>query len=145
MPTLTPDEARDVRRAILKLNAQAWGTSFGMMLGVGLFLATIVLVLKGGENVGEHLSLLSVYFPGYRVSWGGAFLGFIYAFVLGYAIGRVVGTGLQQAGTLGVAHHQAAQARPYFRNSPRAAVSCASVNRCGLNRIDPSRNEHITP
>ncbi|MBP6443114.1 MAG: hypothetical protein KA267_03770 [Gemmatimonadales bacterium] len=92
MPTLTPDEARDVRRAILKLNAQAWGTSFGMMLGVGLFLATIVLVLKGGENVGEHLSLLSVYFPGYRVSWGGAFLGFIYAFVVGYAIGRVVGT-----------------------------------------------------
>jgi hypothetical protein len=92
MPELTPDEARDVRRAILKLNAQAWGTSFGMMLGTGLFLATAVLVLKGGANVGEHLGLLAVYLPGYRVTWPGAFIGFVYAFVIGYALGRVVGT-----------------------------------------------------
>jgi hypothetical protein len=63
-----------------------------MLLGLGLFIATVVLVLKGGQNVGEHLALLSVYFPGYRVTWVGAFLGFIYAFVIGYALGRVVGT-----------------------------------------------------
>ena len=92
MTQLTTDEEREVRRAVLRLNAQAWGVSFGMLLGLGLFIATIVLVLKGGENVGAHLSLLSVYFPGYRVSWTGAFLGFVYAFVLGYALGRVVGT-----------------------------------------------------
>ena len=40
MQQLTTDEAREVRRVILKLNAQAWGTSFGMILGVGLFIAT---------------------------------------------------------------------------------------------------------
>lgn len=92
MPELSKEEEREIRRAILRLNSQAWGVSFGMLLGLGLFIATVVLVVKGGENVGAHLSLLSVYFPGYRVTWPGAFLGFMYAFVLGYALGRVVGT-----------------------------------------------------
>ncbi|MES2125007.1 MAG: hypothetical protein V4503_10020 [Gemmatimonadota bacterium] len=92
MPQLTREEEREVRRQILRLNSQAWGMSFGMLLGLGLFVATVVLVLKGGENIGAHLSLLSVYFPGYRVTWAGAFIGFVYAFVLGYALGRAVGT-----------------------------------------------------
>jgi hypothetical protein len=92
MTQLTKEEEREVRRAILRLNSQAWGVSFGMLLGLGLFIATVVLVLKGGENVGAHLGLLSVYFPGYRVTWVGACLGFVYAFVLGYALGRIVGT-----------------------------------------------------
>ena len=92
MTQLTKEEERTVRRAILRLNAQAWGVSFGMLLGLALFVATMVLVIKGGESVGAHLSLLSIYFPGYRVTWPGAFLGFMYAFVVGYALGRVVGT-----------------------------------------------------
>jgi len=91
MSPLTLDEQREIRRAILKLNAQAWGTSFGLMLGVGLFVATAVLVVRGGTNVGAHLSLLAVYFPGYRVTWAGACIGFLYAFVVGYGIGRLVG------------------------------------------------------
>ncbi|MES2304446.1 MAG: hypothetical protein V4558_03025 [Gemmatimonadota bacterium] len=92
MTELTKEEEREVRRAILRLNSQAWGVSFGMLLGLGLFIATVVLVVKGGENVGAHLGLLSVYLPGYRVTWPGAFLGFVYAFVIGYALGRLVGT-----------------------------------------------------
>ena len=91
MSELTPDETQDLRRAIRRLNAQAWGVSFGFLFGIGLFLATIVLVIKGGDNVGQHLSLLAVYFPGYRVTFLGAFVGFVYAFVLGYALGRLVG------------------------------------------------------
>lgn len=92
MPALTTEEERQVRRAILRLNAQAWGMSFGTLLGLGLFIATSALVIKGGENVGQHLGLLSVYFPGYSVSWIGALVGFIYAFVVGYALGRIVGS-----------------------------------------------------
>lgn len=76
---------------LLKLNARAWGIAIGLLLGIGLFLATAVLVLKGGENVGAHLSLLSSYLPGYSVTWGGAFIGFVYLFVIGYAIGRLIG------------------------------------------------------
>ncbi|MGH7592728.1 MAG: hypothetical protein ACRELE_02605 [Gemmatimonadales bacterium] len=91
MTELTPDETRQLRRELRRLNAQAWGVAFGFLFGFGLFLATMVLVIKGGPNVGRHLGLLAVYFPGYRVSAAGAFVGFIYAFVLGYALGRLVG------------------------------------------------------
>lgn len=78
--------------AIRRLNARAWGVAMGMLLGSALFLATIILVLKGGPNVGQHLRLLAVYFPGYRVTFAGSLIGFVYAFVVGYGLGRLVGT-----------------------------------------------------
>ncbi len=81
----------DLQKAVARLNARAWGIGMGLLLAVGLFAATNVLVLKGGENVGEHLSLLGIYFPGYRVSFLGSLVGFVYAFVLGYALGRILG------------------------------------------------------
>lgn len=81
----------ELHRAVLRLNQRAWGISVGMLLGMGLFVATNVLVLKGGEMVGLHLSLLSRYFPGYSVTFGGSIIGFIYCFVLGYVLGRMIG------------------------------------------------------
>ena len=81
----------DELKTLLRLNARAWGIAIGLLLGVGLFLATALLVLKGGPTVGPHLSLLGEYLPGYRVTWGGAFVGFVYMFVLGYATGRIIG------------------------------------------------------
>lgn len=88
---LDPQETQAVRRAVLHLNAQAWGITFGLLFGLGLFAATMILVLKGGDHVGAHLVLLANYFPGYRVTTAGAFLGFVYCFVLGYIVGRLVG------------------------------------------------------
>lgn len=64
----------------------------GLLLGVGLFVATNVLVLKGGAVVGPHLALLGVYLPGYSVTFLGSLIGFVYAFVIGYALGRLMGT-----------------------------------------------------
>lgn len=87
---VAPSDIRQVRKALLRMNEQGWGIAIGTLLGLGLFVATVVLVLKGGHVVGPHLSLLSVYFPGYSVTLPGAFIGFVYAFVLGYAIGRTV-------------------------------------------------------
>jgi hypothetical protein len=78
--------------AILRLNGRAWGIAAGLLLGGGLFVATNILVLKGGERVGPHLRLLAVFFPGYSVTFVGSIIGFIYAFVLGYAVGRLVGS-----------------------------------------------------
>ena len=71
------------------MNLQAWGIAGGLLFGLGLCLATLVLVVRGGDHVGSHLSLL-VYFPGYSVSYAGSLIGFVYAFVLGYAIGRTI-------------------------------------------------------
>lgn len=84
-------EEQVVRREMLRLNSKAWGIATGLLGGLSIFIATMVLVLKGGENVGQHLSLLAVYLPGYRVTVFGAFLGFVYLFVIGYALGRLIG------------------------------------------------------
>ena len=82
---------KTIQEGILALNARAWGISFGLLAGGALFLATNFLVIKGGLQVGRHLSLLQAFFPGYRVSFAGSLIGFVYAFVCGWALGRVVG------------------------------------------------------
>lgn len=82
---------QELNDVILRLNGRAWGIASGLLLGGGLFIATMVLVLRGGPNAGRHLSLLGVFFPGYQVSFVGAIIGFVYAFVVGYALGRLVG------------------------------------------------------
>lgn len=88
---MTPTRDENLQRTLLSLNARAWGIAFGLVLGGGLFLATIFLVIKGGPTVGQHLSLLGAFFPGYRVSVLGSLVGFVYGFVVGYALGRVIG------------------------------------------------------
>lgn len=88
--TLTPQELQALRKTLARANEQGWGIAFGLLGGLGLFFATLVLVLKGGPNPGPHLSLISMYFPGYSVTWVGSVVGFVYAFVSGYAIGRTV-------------------------------------------------------
>jgi hypothetical protein len=40
--------------------------------------------------VGPHLGLLGIFFPGYRVTFAGSLIGFVYAFVVGYGFGRTV-------------------------------------------------------
>lgn len=89
---LTLEEERALRQTILRASEQGWGIAMGLLFGTGLFLATIILVLKGGPNPGPHLGLLRIYFPGYSVTWIGSFIGFVYAFVVGYAIGRTIAT-----------------------------------------------------
>jgi hypothetical protein len=89
---LTLEEEQALRRTILRASEQGWGIAMGLLLGVGLFLATIILVIKGGPHPGPHLGLVRIYFPGYSVTWIGSIIGFIYAFVVGYAIGRTIAT-----------------------------------------------------
>ena len=90
--SLTTDERQILRKELMRLHEQSWGIAIGSVLGFGLFIATLTLVLRGGEQVGLHLNLLNVYLPGYRVTVLGSFIGFIYAFVFGYALGRIVVT-----------------------------------------------------
>jgi hypothetical protein len=90
--SLSDEEQRLVTSVITQAHEQSWGIAVGLLLGVGLFAATIWLVLKGGESVGPHLSLLRAYFPGYSVTFLGGCVGFVYMFVIGYGIGRSVVT-----------------------------------------------------
>jgi hypothetical protein len=91
-PELSEREQQQIRRAFERTSEQGWGLALGCLGALGLFIATVVLVVKGGENVGPHLGLLSQYLPGYRVSWPGAFIGAAYMFFLGYGVGRTIAT-----------------------------------------------------
>ena len=76
-----------MRPFIVRLRAKFLGVAFGTLMGVGLFLVTVWLVVRGGPNVGQHLSLLANYYPGYSVTWGGAVLGLVYGGITGGALG----------------------------------------------------------
>ncbi len=88
----TPALPTEVRTQLARLQARAWGVAIGLLTGSALFIATLLLVLQNGPNMGAHLGLLSIFMPGYSVSILGAFIGFVYAFVVGYGLGFVVGT-----------------------------------------------------
>ena len=81
-----------IAKAVVRLNAKLMGIVLGLLLGIGLFLATNFLVIKGGPNVGVHLNLLGQFFPGYEVTFLGSLIGFAYAFGVGFVIGAVLGT-----------------------------------------------------
>lgn len=74
-------------RAFGRIDKLAFATALGTVAGLLLFLATIVLVLKGGEVVGPKLQLLSQYFIGYSVTIKGAFIGMVYSFVWAFLLG----------------------------------------------------------
>ena len=73
-----------------KLDAIAFGISTGIVCGLGLFIATVALLLKGGYEVGRNLGLLAQYFPGYSVTWTGSLIGGAYALATGFAAGFIL-------------------------------------------------------
>jgi hypothetical protein len=75
---------------LLRLNATVQGLVTGIIAGLGIFIATNWLVLKGGDVVGPHLGLLGQFFIGYEVSFVGSLMGFMYALVTGFAVGYFV-------------------------------------------------------
>jgi hypothetical protein len=75
---------------LLRLNATVQGLVTGIIAGLGIFIATNWLVLKGGDVVGPHLGLLGQFFIGYEVGFVGSLIGFMYALVTGFALGYFV-------------------------------------------------------
>jgi hypothetical protein len=89
--TIRESHNREVRRAVARLKAGILGLVFGLILGLGLFAMTAILLIENGPNTGYHLSLLGNYFIGYDVTWKGAFIGFFWAFAVGVVIGWSIG------------------------------------------------------
>ena len=65
----------------------AMGVSIGALLGVLVFIATNILLLKGGEPIGPNLALLSQFFIGYTVTFTGSLVGLLYGFATGFLMG----------------------------------------------------------
>lgn len=74
-------------RAFARMDKLAFATAAGSVSGLLVFLATIWLVIKGGDVVGPNLQLLSQYFAGYTVTVKGAFVAFGYSFFWGFLFG----------------------------------------------------------
>jgi hypothetical protein len=81
-----PDEI--LVQAFAKLDKLGLGVAVGVVVGLAVFCATIILILKGGpQPVGPTLSLLGQYYMGYTVTVPGAFVGLLYGFLTGFVLG----------------------------------------------------------
>jgi len=83
--TIISDEA--FVHAFARMHKSGLATATGIVSGLVTFLATIYLVIKGGEVVGPNLQLLGQYFIGYSVTIKGAFIGMAHSFFWGFLSG----------------------------------------------------------
>ncbi len=90
MPAAVPDRAAVLAETFARYDQVALGGAVGTVAGFGVFAATAILLLQGGEPLGPNLSLLGQYLFGYQVSWGGALTGLAEAGVGGFAYGWVL-------------------------------------------------------
>ena len=61
----------------------------GVVSGLVIFMASAILLLRGGPVVGPTLSLLGNYLFGFEVTWVGAVMGLLEGGVLGFAVGAL--------------------------------------------------------
>ncbi len=72
---------------VMRMDATINGIVVGLLIGCSILVATLWLVIKGGDVVGPHLGLLDQFFFGYSVTYLGSLVGFGYGFVVGFAMG----------------------------------------------------------
>ncbi len=98
MPEITGSNGEKLFNSIVRFNSKIMGLVLGILLGLTMFIATNWLLIKGGQYdeggeyvIGPHLQLLSQYFIGYKVTFWGSVIGFIYGFGVGTLFGAAVG------------------------------------------------------
>jgi hypothetical protein len=88
-----PDRHARLSHMVVSIQAGVLAFVFAVIGGLGLFLITAWLLVKGGDHVGAHLNLLGQYLIGYSVSWKGSLVGLIYGAgigaILGWSIGKL--------------------------------------------------------
>jgi len=78
-----------IRTAVIRIRTRVLAAALAISTGVGVWVITVWLLIRGGDDVGEHLSLLSNYMPGFSVTWTGAFIGLFWGAVYGAVVGFV--------------------------------------------------------
>lgn len=71
----------------MKLRKRAFGMSLGTVWGLSIFLMTIWATARGH---GVTLSKLSAYYLGYSITYVGALVGLVWAFVHGFITGVLI-------------------------------------------------------
>ena len=85
--------------AAIRFNSLMLGLTAGTLAAVVMYIATHASIAKWGQESGNYLDLLAIFFPGYSVTSGGAWVGAFWAFIyfgtcssLSYRLyGRVLG------------------------------------------------------
>jgi protoporphyrinogen oxidase len=80
-------EAGVIEAAFAKIDPLALGVAVGAVSGLGIFVASAVLLLKNGPVIGPNLSLLGNYLIGFEVTWTGAVIGLLEGGLWGFAVG----------------------------------------------------------
>jgi hypothetical protein len=71
----------------MKLRVRALGLAVGIVGGLGIFVATILDVVR---DKGGTLVAIQSFFLGYEISYGGAFIGLIWGFIYGFICGALI-------------------------------------------------------
>ena len=77
-------------RVFARMDKLAFGSAVCIVGGCYVMLATLFLVLKGGDVVGPHMILLGQVFFGYTVTLKGTVIGFLYGFLWGFMLGWTI-------------------------------------------------------
>ncbi|MDX1733260.1 MAG: hypothetical protein R3228_02800 [Halioglobus sp.] len=90
--------------AAIRFNSLILGLTGGTLFAVIVYFATHASIARWGDDSGNYLGLLAVFFPGYSVTASGAWIGAFWAFIymgtfsfLSYRLyGRVLGTRISE-------------------------------------------------
>ena len=78
-----------IEAAFAKIDPLALGVAVGVVSGLGIFMASAILLLRSGPVVGPTLSLLGNYLIGFEVTWTGAVIGLFEGGMSGFAVGAL--------------------------------------------------------
>ena len=84
--SVSPEIGALVAYAFAPVHKAALGVAFGLTAGTLTALVTIAHIVLEITD-GPRLALLSQFFYGYDVSWAGALVGFLWAFVTAFVAG----------------------------------------------------------
>lgn len=84
------ESERLLENVLRRINARVLGLTLGGLAAAGLFIATNILLIKGGEHPGEMLVRLCFYLPGFSMSFLGSLIGAFWAFVWGFVAGEII-------------------------------------------------------
>ena len=137
MSAATSDRS-EVTRALMRFNAHVFGVILALLAAIGLFSATVVMSAQGNANPEGLLALLRHFLPGYRISFIGGFVGALWAAVIGYGLGALLGFGygpwLLRESTRGL-RNRYGRRRPVWRSIlPKGHARRRETRGCGFRR-----------
>ena len=88
--TDSPPIDETLLHATVKWNTLLFAGICGLMGALTLLIMTYVSLNRGLPDPGHYLNLLGVFLPGYRVSVGGAWIGFLWGGLVGAVSGAII-------------------------------------------------------